>query len=83
MRDLRVQEFLRELVVSVTTPSDLAGSIIVKIFHCGEGRDAEQVAEPRNKSLVFVIAYLSLSLVFYILHTLNCSYLHMLDITCA
>ena len=43
MRDLRVQEFLRELVVGVATPSDLAGSIIVEIFHCGEGSDIEQV----------------------------------------
>jgi len=41
VRDLRVQEFLRELVVGVATPSDLAGSIIVEIFHCGEGEDAE------------------------------------------
>ena len=45
MRDLRVQEFLRELIVSVTAPSDLAGSIIVKILHCGEGGDIEQVAQ--------------------------------------
>ena len=41
MRDFRVQEFLRELVVSVMIPSDLAGSILVKIFHCSEGRDVE------------------------------------------
>ena len=37
VRDMRVQEFLRELVVSVVTLSDLAGSIILKKFHCGEG----------------------------------------------
>ena len=44
MRDLRVQEFLRELVVGVAAPNDLAGSVIVKILHSGEGRDVEQVA---------------------------------------
>jgi len=44
VRDLRVQEFLRELVVGVAAPSDLAGSIIVKILHSGEGGDLEQVA---------------------------------------
>ena len=44
VRELRVQEFLRKLVVSVAAPSDLAGSILVKIFYCGEGGDVEQVA---------------------------------------
>jgi len=32
VRDLRVQEFLRELVVGVAAPSDLVGSILVKSF---------------------------------------------------
>ena len=32
MRDLQVQEFLRELVVGVATPSDLVGSFIVEIL---------------------------------------------------
>ena len=41
MRDLRVQELLRELVVGVVAPSDLAGSIIVKILHSEEGGDME------------------------------------------
>ena len=45
VRDLWVQEFLRELVVSVVAPSDLAGSFIVKILHSGKGRDGEQVAQ--------------------------------------
>ena len=36
--DLRVQEFLRELVVGVAAPSDL-----VKILHNFEVRDVEQV----------------------------------------
>ena len=44
VRDLRVQEFLRELIVGVSVPSDLAGLILVKIFHSGEGGDLEQVA---------------------------------------
>jgi len=41
VRDFRVQEFLRELVVSVATPSDLAGSILLKIIHSVEGRAVE------------------------------------------
>ena len=43
MRDLRVQEFLRELVVGVAAPSDLARSILVKILHFVKGEDVEQV----------------------------------------
>ena len=43
VRYLRVQEFLRELVVSVVAPSDLEGSIIVEILHSVEGGDVEQV----------------------------------------
>ena len=43
VRDLRVQEFLRELVVGVAASSDLFGSIIVEIFHSGEGGGVEQV----------------------------------------
>jgi len=44
VRDLRVQVFLRELVVGVVAPSDLARSIMVNILHCGEGGDVKQVA---------------------------------------
>ena len=36
--------FLRELVVGVVAPSDLAGLSLVEILHCGEGGDVEQVA---------------------------------------
>ena len=43
VRDLQVQEFLRELIVGVVAPSDLAGSILVEILHSGEGGDVEQV----------------------------------------
>ena len=35
--DLRVQEFLRELIVGVVAPSDIAGSILVEILHSVEG----------------------------------------------
>ena len=44
LQELRVEEFLRELVVGVASPSDLTGSFIVKILHSGEGGDVEQVA---------------------------------------
>ena len=44
MRDLRVQVFLRELVVGIAAPSDLARSIIMKILYSGEGKDVKQVA---------------------------------------
>ena len=43
VRDLRVQEFLRELIVGIAAPSDLAGSFIMKILHSVEGGDVEQV----------------------------------------
>ena len=36
------RKFLRELV-GVAALSDIVGSILVEIFHCGEGRDIEQV----------------------------------------
>ena len=42
VRDLRVQELLRKLI-GIAVPSDLAGSIVVKILHCGEGGDVKQV----------------------------------------
>ena len=43
VRDLRVQEFLKELVVGVAAPSDIARSILVKILHSVEGGDEKQV----------------------------------------
>ena len=43
IRYLKVQEFLRELVVGVAAPSDLVGSFIVEILHSGKGGDVEQV----------------------------------------
>jgi len=43
VKDLRVQELLRELV-GITALSDLTGSFIVKILHYDEDRDVRQVA---------------------------------------
>jgi len=65
VRDLLVQELLRKLI-GVAVSSDLAGSILVEIFHCGEGGNVEQVARTSKQSLVFAIAHLTLlySLVF-------------------
>ena len=74
-RDLRVQEFLRELIVGVAVLNDLAGSIIVEIFHCGEGGDVEQVTRT-SKQISRVCGCLSLS---YLCLYLACSYcLHLL-----
>ena len=63
MRDLRVQEFLREFIAGIVAPGDLAGLIIVEILHSDEGGDVEQVLEPQNNSPVFAIAHLSLTCV--------------------
>ena len=43
VRDLRVQEFLRELIVGVAAPSDLARSIILEILRSVESGDVEEV----------------------------------------
>ena len=39
VRDLRVQEFLKNLVVGVAALGGLAGSSLVEILHSGEGGD--------------------------------------------
>ena len=78
MRDLWVQEFLREHVVGVVLPSDLVGSIIMEIFHSGEGEDVEQMA--RTSKLISRVCdclSLPLSLVFiclawFIVYILTC-----------
>ena len=82
MRDLRVQEFLRELVVGVAAPSDLAGSIIVEILHNVEGGDVEQVCSNLKiiLSCLRLLISLSLSLVFLYLTCLYCLSLYKLDI---
>jgi len=41
VRDLQIQEFLREPVVGAVAPSDLARSILVKILHSVEGGNVE------------------------------------------
>ena len=72
MRDLRVQEFLTELVVGVVAPSDLTGSIIMEILHSGEGGDVEQVTRTSKQiSRVCECLSLSFSLVFYIFYMLD------------
>ena len=64
VRDLRVLEFLKELVVGVAAPSDLAGSILVKILHSVEGGDVEQVCSNLETNLSCLRLLISLSLVF-------------------
>ena len=44
VKNLRVHEFFRQLVVDVVALSDLAGTILVEILHNGEGGDVEQMA---------------------------------------
>ena len=69
MRDLWVQEVLREFVVGVGTLGDLAGSIIVKILHSVEGGNVEQVCSNLEIILPCLRLLISLSLMFvYILH---------------
>ena len=69
VRDLRIEEFLRELVVGVAAPSDLAGSILVEILHSVEGEDVEQWCS-NFETILPCLRLLSLShLCLYILHT--------------
>ena len=78
-----VQEFLRELVVGIATPSDLAGLFLVEILHCSEGEDVEQMAQTSKQILPCLRLLISLySLVFNILHVLYYPYLYLLDIVC-
>ena len=79
VRELWVQEFLRELVVGVAAPSDLARLILVKILHCGEGGDVEQVAQT-SKQFSRVCDCSTLSHCVLYLHAYIVSYLYMLDI---
>ena len=55
---------MRELIVGVATPSDLAGSILVEILHSAEGRDVEQVCSNLEIILLCLRLLISLSLVF-------------------
>jgi len=71
VRDLEVQEFLRELIVGVAALSDLTGSILVEILHSVEGRDVEQVCSNLETILLCLRLFISLShLCLYILHAL-------------
>ena len=63
VRDLRVQDFLRELIVGVSASSDFAGSFLVEILHCSEGGGVEQVGRTLKQfSHVYNCSSLSLSL---------------------
>jgi len=84
VRDLRVQEFLKELVVSVAAPGDLAGSFLVKILHCGEGDDVEQVDRSSKQISRVTIAHLSLNSLVIISYLLLIVYIFIcLIFTCA
>jgi len=80
VRGLRVQEFLRELVVGVAVPGDLTGLIIVEILHSVEGRDIEQVCSNLEIILPCLRLLISLALVFIYRACLYCLSLYMLDI---
>jgi len=69
VRDLQVQEFLRELVVDVTAPTDLAGSILVEFLHSIEGGDVKQVCSNLEIILPCLRLLISLS------HTHLCLYI--------
>jgi len=67
MSNLPVQEFLRELIVGVATPSELAGSILVKILHYGKGENIEQVVRTSKQiSRVYDCSSLSTHLCLYL-----------------
>ena len=82
VRDLRVQEFLSEIVVGVMAPSDLAGSFLVKILYSIKGGAIEQGCSNFEIILPYLrlLISLSLSLVFVYLACLYCLYLYMLYI---
>jgi len=84
VRDLRVQEFLRELIIGVAALDDLAVLILVEILYSGKGGNVKQVARiSKQISRVCDCSSFSQLICAYILHTHNCSYLYMLNITCA
>jgi len=68
VKDLRVQEFLRELVIGVSAPSDLAESFIVEILHSVEGGGRRASVLNLETILPYLRLLISLSLVFCILH---------------
>ena len=86
VRNLRVQEFLRELVIGVAASSDLAGSILVEILYSFEGGDIEQGCSNLKTILPYLRLLslsLSLSLVFIYLTCLSYLSHYMHDISCA
>ena len=61
VKDLQVQEFLRELIVGVAALSDLEGLFLLEILYCCEGGNVEQVARI-SKQFSRIYDCLSLSL---------------------
>ena len=77
-KDLRVQEFLWELVIGVAAPSDLAGSILVEILHSIESGYIEQVCLNLKTILPRLRLLISLTCI-YILHAIIvCIFLYSL-----
>ena len=79
VRDLRVQAFLRELVVGIAAPSDLARSILVETLHSVKGGDVSKGART-SKQFSRVCDCSSLTHLCLYLACLYCSYLYMFDI---
>jgi len=84
---VRVIVFLREQVrklVRVAAPSDLTGSVIVKIFHCVEGGGRRVSCADLETNLSCLRLFFSFSLISLLL--ISCiiihAYLYMLDIIC-
>jgi len=63
------KSFLRDIVVCVAGPSDLAGSILVEILHSSEGGDVEQVCS--NLKIVLLCLRLLISLTHLCLYVLH------------
>ena len=77
-RDLRVKEFLWELVLVVSAPSELVGSFIMEILHSVEGGDVEQVCS--NLEIIFSCLRLLISLSLTHLCFISCMFLLCLSL---
>ena len=81
--ELAGPKVLEGAVVGVAAPSDLAGSILVKILHSIKGGAVKQGCSSLERILpCLCLLSLYLSLVFIYLHNYIAS-LYMLDISCA
>jgi len=76
--DLWAQDFLRELLVGVAAPSDLAGSILVKILHSVESENVEEVCS-NFETILPCLQLLTLSHLYLYLACLYClSFLYLI-----